>query len=184
MVHFIFLIKTSHFKESHKIGFTKLIFAKKPKTWIWIKENEGNDATLTAGPACQGRLPHGRGDSHQRFLRDDEVSGQTKGTNLTLRPLRTDWPLFPAAEPPEIACRRPWRLGEGARRYAIALRPVERDLGFPIAPELRRCFLGRRLGMKRRAMSWPRESPTPAETRRRCASCPAMVSAVERPPIR
>ena len=48
--------------------------------------------------------------------------------------------------------------------------------------ELRRSFLGRRLVLKRRGMGWPRESPTPAETRRRCASCPATVSAVERSP--
>ena len=33
-----------------------------------------------------------------------------------------------------MACRRPWRLGGGARHYAGALRLVERDLGFPIAP--------------------------------------------------
>ena len=38
------------------------------------------------------------------------------------------------AEPPEGARRQPWRLGGGARRYAGALRPVERDLGFPTAP--------------------------------------------------
>jgi len=43
-------------------------------------------------------------------------------------------PIFPAAEPPEMACRQPWRLGGGARRYAGALRPVERNLGFPTAP--------------------------------------------------
>jgi len=47
---------------------------------------------------------------------------------------------------------------------------------------LRQSFLGRRLGLRRCGLSWPRESPTPAETRRRCTSCPATVSAVERPP--
>jgi len=39
--------------------------------------------TLTVDPACQVLLLHGRGDSHRRFLRDGEVSGQTKGTNGT-----------------------------------------------------------------------------------------------------
>ena len=47
--------------------------------------------------------------------------------------------------------------------------------------ELRRNFLGRWLGLKRCGTSWPREGRTPAETRRRCASCPTTVSAVERP---
>ena len=37
------------------------------------------------------------------------------------------------AEPLEGACRRPWRLGRGAQRYAGVLRPVERALGFPTA---------------------------------------------------
>ena len=36
--------------------------------------------------------------------------------------------------------------------------------------------------MKPCETSWPREGRTPAETPRRCASCPATVSAVERPP--
>jgi len=111
-----------------------MIFAKKPKIWIRIKEKEGSEVTLTAGPACQGHLPHSRGDSRRRFLRDGEVSDQTQGTIMTARPLRLDWPLFPMAEPPEMARRRSWRLGGGARRYAGALRPVERDLGFPTAP--------------------------------------------------
>ena len=33
-----------------------------------------------------------------------------------------------------MARRRSWRLGGGARRYAGALKPVERDQGFPTAP--------------------------------------------------
>ena len=32
-----------------------------------------------------------------------------------------------------MAHRRSWWLGVGARRYAGALKPVERDLGFPTA---------------------------------------------------
>jgi len=160
-----------------------MIFAKKPKTWIWIKEKEGNDATLTAGPACQGRLPHGRGDSHRRFLRDGEVSGQTKGTNVALRPLRTDWPPFPRGGatgnglPSTMAVRRRC----SALRQSSQAGRVRPRVSYSTR-ELRRSFLGRRLGLKRRGMSWPRESPTPAETRRRCASCPTTVSAVERPP--
>ena len=74
-----------------------------------------------------------------------------------------------------------------ARRRCSALRQSSqagraRPRVFYSTSGLRRSFLGRRLGLKRRAMSRPRESPTPAETRRRCASCPATVSAVERPP--
>ena len=90
--------------------------------------------SLTAGPACQVRLPHDRDDVHRRFLRDGEVSGQTKGTNVTPDHCEPIDPLFPTAEPPEEACRRPWQLVGGARRYAGALRPVARDLGFPTAP--------------------------------------------------
>jgi hypothetical protein len=90
--------------------------------------------SLTAGPACQVRLPHDRDDVHRRFLRDGEVSGQTKGTNVIPDTCEPVDPLFPTAEPPEGACRRPWRLGGGARRYAGALGPVERDLRPSTAP--------------------------------------------------
>ena len=51
--------------------------------------------SLTAGPACQVRLPHDRDDVHRRFLRDGEVFGQTKGTNVIPRHLRTGGPSFP-----------------------------------------------------------------------------------------
>jgi len=47
---------------------------------------------------------------------------------------------------------------------------------------LQRSILGRRLGLKWCGKSWPREGQTPAETRWRCASCPATVTAVERLP--
>jgi len=63
-----------------------MVFARMPKIWIWVKEKEGNDVSLTAGLSCQGRLPHDRDDIHRRFLRDGEVSGQTKGTNVIPRP--------------------------------------------------------------------------------------------------
>jgi hypothetical protein len=47
---------------------------------------------------------------------------------------------------------------------------------------LRRSFLGTQLGLDPRGTRWPREHPSPAETRRRCAPCPATESLVERPP--
>jgi len=139
--------------------------------------------SLTAGPACQGRLPHGRGDSHRRFLRAGEVSGQPTGINVIPRPLRTDWPPFPRGGatgnglPSTMAARR---RCSALRRSSQAGRARPR-VSYSTSG-LRRSFLGRRLGLRRCGMSWPRESPTPAETRRRCASCPATVSAVECPP--
>jgi len=160
-----------------------MIFARMPKIWIWIKEKEGNDVSLKAGPACQGRLPHDRDDFHRRFLCDGEVSGQTTGTNVIPRPLRTEWPPFPHGGAtgkglPSImvarrrcsALRRSSQVGRARPRVSYS------------TSELRRSFLGRRLGLKRCGTSWPRESQTPAETRRRCVSCPATVGAVERPP--
>jgi len=160
-----------------------MIFARKPKIWIWIKEKKGSELTLIAGPACQGRLPHGRGDSRRRFLSDGEVSGQTQGTNVTARPLRLDWPPFPHGEatgnglPSTMADRR---RCSALRRSSQAGRARPR-VSYSTRG-LRRSFVGRRLGLKRCRTSWPRERPTPAETRRRCASCPATVSVVERPP--
>ena len=62
-----------------------MIFARKPKIQIGIKEKEGREVTLTVDPICQVLLPHGRGDFHRRFLRDGEVSGQTRGTNVIPR---------------------------------------------------------------------------------------------------
>jgi len=160
-----------------------MIFARKPKSWIWIKEKEGNDVSLTAGPVCHRRLPHDRGNSHRRFLRDGKVSGQTKGTNMIPRPLRTDWPPFPRGGatgnglPSTMAARR---RCSALRRSSQAGRAWPR-VSYSTS-ELRRSFLGRWLGLKRRGMSWPRESPTSAETRRRSAPCPVTVSAVEHPP--
>ena len=181
MVHFVFLLKTSHLKEHHKIGFT-IFGSQKLEIWFlqesqksrfWIKEKEGSEVTLTAGPACQGRLPHSRGDSHWRFLRDGEVSGQTKGTIVTARHLRLDGPPFPHGgatgngSPSIMAARRSPQAGRARPRVSYS------------TSGLRQSFLGRRLGLRRGGRSWPRESLTPAETRRRCASCPAPV---ERPP--
>jgi len=139
--------------------------------------------SLTAGPACQGRLPHDRDDIHRRFLHDGEVSGQTKGTNVIPIPLPTEWPPFPH----DGATGNGLPSTMAARRRCSALRrSSEAGRARPMVSystsELRRSFLGRRLGLKWCGMSWPRESRTPAETRRRCASCPATVSAVERPP--
>jgi len=160
-----------------------MIFARKPKIRIWIKEKEGREVTLAAGPACLGHLPHSRGDSRRRFLRDGEVSGQTKGTNVTPRPLRLDWSPFShggatgRGSPSIMAARR---------RCSALRRSPQAGRAWPrvsySTSRLRRSFLGKRLGLKRRGTRWPRERPSPAETRRRCASCPATVSAVERPP--
>jgi len=160
-----------------------MIFARKPKIRIWIKEKEGREVTLTAGPACQGHLPHSRSDSRRRFLRYGEVSGQTKGTSVTTRPLRLNWPPFPRGGATEnglpstmVARRRCSALRRSSQAGRAQPRVSYSTSG------LRRSFLGRRLGLKRSRTSWPQERPTPAETRRRCASCPATVSAVERPP--
>jgi len=160
-----------------------MIFARKPKSEFWIKEKEGSEVTLTAGPACQGHLPHSWGDSRRRFLHDGEVSGQTKGTIVTARPLRLDWPPFPhggatgngspsimAAQRRCSAIRRSPQAGRAWPRVSYS------------TSGLWRSFLGRRRGLRWGGRSWPRESLTPAETRRRCASCPATVGAVERPP--
>jgi len=145
-----------------------IIFARMLEIWIWIKEKKGNDVSLTAGPACQGRLPYDRDNIHRRFLRDGEVSGETKGTNVIPRPLRTEWTPFPhggatgnglpstmAARRRCSALRRSSQAGKARPRVSYS------------TTELRRSFLGRWLGLKRCGMSWPRESRTPAETRRR-----------------
>jgi len=92
MVHIIFLLKTSHVMDRHKIWSKEtgdMIFARLQEIWILNKREEGAVESLTAGPACQVRLPHDRDDVHQRFLRDGEVFGQTKGTNVIPRHLRT-----------------------------------------------------------------------------------------------
>jgi len=80
--------------DHHKICFWSsetedMIFARLQEIWISNKREEGAVESLTAGPACQALLPHDRDDVHRRFLHDGEVSGQTKGTNVIPRPLRT-----------------------------------------------------------------------------------------------
>jgi len=62
-----------------------MIFARKPKIQILNKRKGGKEVTLTVDPSCQVLLPHDRGDFRRRFLRDGEVSGQTKGTNVIPR---------------------------------------------------------------------------------------------------
>jgi len=71
----------------HETG--DMIFARLQEIWILNKREEGAVEPLTADPACQVILPLDRGDVHRRFLRDGKVSGQTKGTNVIPRPLRT-----------------------------------------------------------------------------------------------
>jgi len=160
-----------------------MIFVRLQEIWIWIKEKEGNDVLLTAGPTRQVRLPHDRDDVHRRFLRDGEVSGQTKGTNVIPRPLRTGWPSFPhggatgKGSPSTMAARRKCSALRRSSLAGTAWPRVSYN-----SSELRRSFLCRWLGLKWCGMSWPREGRTPAETQRRCASCPATVSVVEHPP--
>jgi len=143
---------------------------------------EGKQVSLTADPTRQVLLPHSRGDSRRRFLRDGEVSGQTLGTSVTARPLRLDWPPFPRGGatgnglPSTMAARRRCSALRRSSQASIARPRVSYSTS-----GLRQSFLGRRLGLKWCRMSWPRERPTPAETRRRCVSCPATVSTVEHP---
>ena len=156
-----------------------MIFARRPKIRIWIKEKEGREVTLTAGPACQGHLPHSRGDSRRRFPSDSEVSGpnhghhfdpQTRATRLIpFSPRRNHQKWLAVDHGGSALCRNP-QAGRAWPRVSYG------------TSGLRRSFLGKRLGLKRRGTRWPRETPSSTETRRRCASCLTTVSAVERPP--
>jgi len=160
-----------------------MIFARLQEIRNLNKREEGAVVSLTAGPACQVLLPLDRGDVHQRFLRDSEVSGQTEGTNVIPRHLRAGCPPFPdggatgSGSPSTMAARR---------RCSAIHRSSQAGRAWPRVSygtiELRRSFLGRWLGLKRCGKSWPREDRTSAETRRRCASCPATVIVVECPP--
>jgi len=142
MVHFIFLLKTSHPRNITKFISQYLDhinrrydFCKNTKNLDLNKRKGGKRCVIDSGYRVSGssssrprRLspvisPLRRGlRPNQGYQRDP----QTLANRLT--------PFSPTAEPPEMACRQPWRLGGGARRYAGALRPVERDLGFPTAP--------------------------------------------------
>jgi len=141
MVHFIFLFKTSHLKDHHKICFTifgsqelEIWFLKDcKKSGFWIKERRET-------------MCHWQRDPHVRFvflMTETTFTGDFSATARSpAKPRAPTWspdtcepvdPFFPAVEPPERACRRPWRLGGDARRYTGALRPAEHDLGFPTA---------------------------------------------------
>jgi len=142
MVQFIFLLKTSHLMEHHKISFT-IFGSQKQKIWFLqesqkpgFNKRKGGKLSVTNS----GSRMSGSSSSRPRRL-SPAISPQRWGLRATHGHQRDPQtlanrltPFFPAAEPPEMACRRPWRLGGGARRYAGALRPVERDLGFPTAP--------------------------------------------------
>jgi len=157
-----------------------MIFARLQEIWILNKREEGAVVPLTVGPPCQVLLPLDRDDVHRRFLRDGEVSDQTEGTNVIPRHLRTDWPPFPhggatgRGSPSTMAAR--WRCS-AIRRSPQAGR-VRPRVSYSTS-ELRRSFLGKRLGLKRCGKGWPREDRTPAETRWRCASRTATVTVVE-----
>ena len=142
MVYFIFLLKTSHLREHHKIVFT-IFGSQKQEIWFlqesqksgfWIKEKEGKRWHWQWTPAVRFFFP----TAEATFAGDFSATARSPA-----KPRAPTWspdlcdsidPLFPTAEPPEGARRRSWRLGGSARRYAGAFRPVERDLGFPTAP--------------------------------------------------
>jgi len=142
MVHFIFLLKTSHLKKYHKIGFT-IFGSQKQEIWFlqesqksgfWIKEKEGKRWHWQWTPPVRVVFL----TAEATFASDFSVTARSpaKPRAPTWSPDSSDSidPLFPTTEPPEVARRRRWRLGEGARRYAGALRPVERDLRPSTAP--------------------------------------------------
>ena len=142
MVYIIFVLKTSHPMDYHKICFTNFD-AQKLK--IWFLQD-----CKKSGFWIKGRrepLSHWQRDPHVRpfFLTTETTfTGDFSATaRSSAKPRAPTWspdscelvdPLFPTVEPPEGAWRRSWRLGGGARRYDGALRPVERDLEFPTAP--------------------------------------------------
>jgi len=141
MVHFIFLQNKSHLKESHKTSFT-IFGSQKQEIWflqesqksgIWIKGRRENKCHWQRTPRVRFFF----------LTAEATLAGDFSATARSPAKPRASWPpdpndsidhLLPTAEPPEMACRRPWPLGGGARRYAGALKPVERDLGFPTAP--------------------------------------------------
>ena len=133
MVHVIFLLKTSHPMDHHKICFTNFgahkleiwFLQECKKSWFWIKER-------------REPLSHWQRDPHVRFFFLWTKATFTGDFSTTVRspakPRAPTWspdtcepvyPLFPTAEPLEGARRRPWRLGGDARWG---------DLGFPTAP--------------------------------------------------
>ena len=154
-----------------------MIFARKPKIRVLNKRKGGKEETLTVDPICQVLLPRGRGDFRRRGLRPNQGhqrDPQTLTTRLT--------PFSP---------RRSHRKGSpstmAARRRCSALRRSPqagraRPKTFYSTSRLRRSFLVTRLGLDPRGTRWPREHPSPAEARRRCAPCPVTENLVERPP--
>jgi len=142
MAHFIFLLKTIHLKECHKICF--IIFgSQKQEIWflqdctkfgIWIKRRRKTVSRWQRDPHVRFFFP----PTETKFAVDFSATARSP-----TKPRTPTWsqdtsepidPLFPTAEPPEGACRRPWWLGGGARRYAGVLRLIENALGFPTAP--------------------------------------------------
>ena len=142
MVHFIFLLKTSHLKEYHKIGFT-IFGSQKQEIWFLQKaKNQDFEIKKRRERGDTDSGPHLSGPSSSRPRRlSPAISPRRRGLRPNQRaptwspnPSDSIDPLFPTAEPPEGAHRRRWRLGGGARRYAGALRPVERNLRPSTAP--------------------------------------------------
>ena len=138
---------------------------------------------MTVGPACQVLLPLDWDDVQRWFVRDGEVSSQTEGTNVIPSHLPTDWPPFPHGG---VTGRGSLLTMAARRRFSAIRRSPQASRACSrvsySTSELQWSFLGRWLGLKRCGKGWPREDRTPTETRRRCASCSATVSAVECPP--
>jgi len=142
MVHFIFLLKNSHLKKYHKIGFTIFgspeleiwFLQESQKSRFWIKEKEGRGWHWQWTPAVRFFSLTAKATLAGDFSATARSPAKPTAPTWSPDPGDSIDPLFPMAEPPEGARRRWWRLGGGARRYAGVLRPVERDLGFPTAP--------------------------------------------------
>ena len=142
MVHFIFFLKTSHLMEQHKIGF--IIFGSQkqeiwflqesPKIKILNKRKGGKEVTLQWTPSVRSLFLTAEATFTGDFSATVRSPAKPRASAWSPNPNDSIDPLFPTAEPPEWACRRRWRLGGGARRYARALRPVERNLRPSTAP--------------------------------------------------
>ena len=142
MVHIIFLLNLAISRNVKEfvsqfldLRNRRYDFCKKAKNLNLNKRKEGkrcvtdSESRVSGSSSSRPRRHSPAISPRRRGLRPNQGhqrDPQTFANRLT--------PFFPMAEPPEGACRRSWRPGGGARRYAGALRPVERDLGFPTAP--------------------------------------------------
>ena len=142
MVHFIFLLKTIHLKEYHKNCFT-ICGSQKQEIWFlqesqksgfWKKEKQGKRRHWQWTPSVGSFFLAAEATFAGDFSATARSPAKPRAPTWSPNPSDSIDPLFPTAEPPEGAHRRRWRLGGGARRYAGALRPVERNLRPSTAP--------------------------------------------------